>query len=153
MRILVSSQHTTEMLIHTPWQSLSIVSDRYPIVVVSKVQKQSVSNAFQYVVLHLAAPHISLCFPAIRADSKCKDNNFFWKQSKRIQKLMLFYSYIFNMGSKKHLSSRRRCLRKRADFALKIKKYFSRISKQPTCLHKIDRFAFKIRHFESFKPT
>ena len=34
------------------------------IVVVSKVQKQSVSNAFQYVVLCLAALHISMCFKA-----------------------------------------------------------------------------------------
>ena len=49
-------QHTTESDIHTPWQLLCIVLDRYSIVVVSKVQKQSVSNAFQYVVPHPAAP-------------------------------------------------------------------------------------------------
>ena len=56
MRIHVSSQHTTESDIHTPWSYPCNVLVLCSIVVVSKVQKQSVSNAFQYVVLHPAAP-------------------------------------------------------------------------------------------------
>ena len=51
----------------------AFVLDRYPIVVVSKVQKQSVSNAFQYVVLHPAALHTSVYFIAIMGRCNCKD--------------------------------------------------------------------------------
>ena len=60
------SQHTTESIYYTPWSYLFNVLDRYSIVVVSKVQKQCVSNAFQYVVLHPAAPSSSGDIPAIK---------------------------------------------------------------------------------------
>ena len=40
--------------------TLAFVLVAISIVVVRRVQKQSVSNAFQYVVLHPVAPHISM---------------------------------------------------------------------------------------------
>ena len=47
------------------------------IVVVSKVQKQSVSNAFQYVVLHPSAPSYSKDIIAATGRCKCKDTKKF----------------------------------------------------------------------------
>ena len=60
---MVSSQHTTESIYYTPWSYPCIVLDSN-----SKVpkfrndQKQSVSNAFQYVVLHPQVD-LSVFFP------------------------------------------------------------------------------------------
>jgi len=62
--------HPVELPLHLSWLAISIV-------VVRRVQKQSVSNAFQYVVLHPAAPHISMCLIAARADSSCKDTKYY----------------------------------------------------------------------------
>ena len=54
---MVSPRSTLRSCIYyTPWSYPCNVLDRYSIVEVSKTKKQSVSNAFQYVVLCPTAP-------------------------------------------------------------------------------------------------
>ena len=71
---MVSPRSTLRRVYTTPrGVTPAFVSVCCSIVEVLNDQKQSVSNAFQYVVLHPSAPSSSDDITALRADSTCKD--------------------------------------------------------------------------------
>jgi hypothetical protein len=60
-----------------------------------EVQKQSVSNAFQYVVLRPLAPSSSDDITALRADSNCKSTKIKWeKVPNRSKSYKIFRNYL-----------------------------------------------------------
>ena len=72
MRIHVSSQHTTESDIHTPWQSpLQCFCSLFDCGSFES-PKTKRDNAFQYVVLQPAVLRTSVSIIATMADSICK---------------------------------------------------------------------------------
>ena len=64
----------------------------------SNTQKQSVSNAFQYVVLRLVAPSPSDDILAQRADAGAKLRNLLGIKAKNRKNLKLLRNYLENKG-------------------------------------------------------
>ena len=82
------SQHTTESIYYTPWSYLCNVFVCCSIVEVLNDQKQSVSNAFQYVVLCPVAPSPSDDIPAARGQMRLqKYKNKMGNSTESVKKL------------------------------------------------------------------